>query len=233
MARHPHPGMKSVLQNLFPEHSLVKDAPAAEQHLDENHDGDQVEDNTLDEASVPLKPYSSPAVVEKPMVLTSSGPARGKPGPKPKMKQGLTSTISASPAKPNQKISTFFSPSRSTAVRPSEEEENVDEPSEPVPVEKPPTTRQRGPASRTGKVAASKSSTRSSTNIKSSKGSIASLPDVKSPSETLSVAHGDSDAPTDNAKQRELYSVFQRYIPNAPPAPSGDIKEFPEKSHIC
>ena len=41
--RHPHPGMKSVLQNLFPEHSLVKDAPAAEQQLfDENQDGNQV-----------------------------------------------------------------------------------------------------------------------------------------------------------------------------------------------
>ena len=88
--------------------------------------------------------------------------------------------------------------------------------------------RQRGPASRTGSAAASKSSTKSSTatstNIKSSTGSTASLPDVKSTSETLPVAHDDSDAPTDNAKQRELYSVFQRYIPNAPPAPSGDIK---------
>merc|ERR1719447_287447 len=170
------------------------------------------------------------------MVLTSSGLARGKPGPKPKMKQGVTSTRSASPAKPNQMISTFFSPSRSTTVRPSEEEENVDEPSEPVPVEKPPITRQRGPASRTGKVAASKSSTgstaSSTNNIKSSTGSIASQPDDKPTSETLSVAQ-ESDAPTDNAKQRELYSVFQRYIPNAPPAPSGDIKEFPEKSHIC
>ena len=41
--RHPHPGMKSVLHNLFPEHSLVKDALAAEQHLlDENQDENQV-----------------------------------------------------------------------------------------------------------------------------------------------------------------------------------------------
>ena len=41
--RHPHPGMKSVLRNLFPEHSLVKDAPAAEQHLlGENRDENQV-----------------------------------------------------------------------------------------------------------------------------------------------------------------------------------------------
>jgi len=238
MARHPHPGMKLVLQSLFPEHSLVKESPAAKQHLleVENQDENQVEDNSLDEASVPLKPDPSPAMVVKPMVLTSPGPARRKPGPKPKMKQGVTNTRSASPAKPNQMISTFFSPSRSTAVRPSEEEENVDEPSEPIPVEKPPAIRQRGPASRTGLAAASKSSTRSSTasstNIKSSTGSIASLSDVQPTSETLSVAQ-ESDAPTDNAKQRELYSLFQRYIPNAPPAPSGDIKEFPEKSHIC
>ena len=57
--RHPHPGMKSVLHNLFPEHSLVKDAPAAEQHLldDENQDGNQVCPLFWSKLKVILKSY--------------------------------------------------------------------------------------------------------------------------------------------------------------------------------
>ena len=83
-------------------------------------------------------------MLNKDWSISPSGLPRGKPGPKPKSaKQGWSS----SPANP--KISTFFSPKRSAVVLPSEEEEQVDEPSEPI-VQKP-----RGPASRTGSTAAS------------------------------------------------------------------------------
>ena len=56
--RHSHPGMKSVLQNLFPEHSLVKDAPAAEQQLfDENQDGNQVSPSSWSKLKSIMKSY--------------------------------------------------------------------------------------------------------------------------------------------------------------------------------
>merc|ERR1719430_1624895 len=141
MARHPHPGMKTVLASLFPDHPLVTESSSATENL--LVEEEQEEELSLEETAVPLVLEPSPAE-EKPLILKSSGLPRGKPGPKPKsMKQGRSS----SPANP--KISTFFSPKRSAGVLPSEEEEQVDEPSEPI-VQKP-----RGPASRTGSTAAS------------------------------------------------------------------------------
>merc|ERR1719500_2676896 len=142
MARHPHPGMKKVLASLFPEHPLVTESSSATEGL--LVDEEQDEDLPLEETSVPPPVLEPSPVVEKPLTLKPSGLPRGKPGPKPKSaKQGRSS----SPANP--KISTFFSPKRSAGVLPSEEEEQVDEPSEPI-VQKP-----RGPASRTGSTAAS------------------------------------------------------------------------------
>jgi len=143
MARHPHPGMKSVLASLFPDHPLVKESSATEDHL---MDSQQDDDLTLEETSAPPAPEPNPVVVQKPLVLKPSGLPRGKPGPKPKsVKQGMTNNGRPGSPAANPKISTFFSPSRSAAVLPSEEEEQVDQPSEPdLPKQK-----QRGPASRT------------------------------------------------------------------------------------
>merc|ERR1719500_2608782 len=162
MARHPHPGMKTVLASLFPDHPLVTESSSATENL--LVEEEQYEDLPLEETSVPPLLEPSP-VEEKPLVLKSSGLSRGKPGPKPKLtKQGRSS----SPANP--KISTFFSPKRSAGVLPSEEEEQVDEPSEPI-VQKP-----RGPASRTGSTAASaKSATLTSAKTASLKSGMPSI----------------------------------------------------------
>ena len=145
MARHPHPGMKSVQARLFPDHSLVKASS-------EN----QEDDLTLEETSAPSVPEP---VGQKSAFLTSSGLSRGKPGPKPRsmVKQGVKKGRSSSPAPSSPKISTFFSPIRSAAaLLPSEEEQEVDQPSEPI-VQKPASRLgQRGPASRTGSTVAKK-----------------------------------------------------------------------------
>jgi len=147
MARHPHPGMKSVLASLFPDHPLVTESSSTEDHL---MDEDQDEDLTLEETSAPPVIEPSPAV-QKPIVLKSSGQPKGKPGPKPKStKLGMSNGRPSSPANP--KIDTFFSPKRSTVAQlPSEEEDQVDQPSEPA-LLKPAS--KRGPASRTSSTAA-------------------------------------------------------------------------------
>ena len=66
MARHPHPGMKSVQARLFPELSLVKESSPTEI---------QEDDLTLEEVSA--------SSVQKPVGQESSGLSTGKPAPKP------------------------------------------------------------------------------------------------------------------------------------------------------
>merc|ERR1719430_2679084 len=91
MARHPHPGMKTVLASLFPDHPLVKESPSATENL--LMDEEQDEDLPLEETSVPPPELEPSPVVEKPLVLKPSGLLRGKPGPKPKSaKQGRSSS---------------------------------------------------------------------------------------------------------------------------------------------
>ena len=83
--------------------------------------------------------------------ISHSGQPKGKPGPKPKStKLGMSNGRPSSPANP--KIDTFFSPKRSAPVAqlPSEEEEQVDQPSEPA---LPKPASKRGPASRTSSTA--------------------------------------------------------------------------------
>ena len=71
--------------------------------------------------------------------LPNSGLSREKPGPKPRsmVKLGLNNGRSISPTPSSPKISTYSSPRWSVAaLLPSEEKEQVDQPSEPI-VQKP------------------------------------------------------------------------------------------------